>query len=24
VPYFDALVQEELPHPGARNFVTKN
>jgi len=24
VPLFDALVLEELPHPGARNFVTKN
>jgi len=24
VPLFDALVRKELPHPGARNFVTKN
>jgi len=24
LPIFDALVREELPHPGARNFVTKN
>jgi len=24
VPLFDALVQKEPHHPGARNFVTKN
>jgi len=24
VPLFDALVREVPPHPGARNFVTKN
>ena len=24
VPLFDALVRGEPPHPGARNFVTKN
>jgi len=23
VPFFDALVRVEPPHPGARNFVTK-
>jgi len=24
VPLFDALIRREPPHPGARNFVTKN
>jgi len=24
MPFFDALVQGEPPHPGARNFVTIN
>jgi len=24
VSLFDALVQKEPPHPGARNFVAKN
>jgi len=24
VPFFDAFIRREPPHPGARNFVTKN